>query len=95
MPLLAIKLKNMLPKEYTCKLKNITRNGYKLGCSGFIQHEGATVYVNAEDSPRSANCVVRTARDDKDYTGGRNFFCTEEEIAETVANLLKVPHVKF
>lgn len=93
--LLAIKLKNMLPKEYTCKLKNITRNGLKWGCSGFIQHEGATVYINTEEIIRRGICAVRTARDDKDYKGGRNFFCTEEEVVDTVANLLKVPHVKF
>lgn len=89
--LLAIKLKNMLPKEYTCKLKNITINGYKRGCSGFIQHGGATVYVNTQGL--NGLYLVRTAEDDKDYRGGRNFFVERDDLLETVANLLKVPHV--
>lgn len=89
--LLALRLKNMLPKEYTCNLNNITINGYKRGCSGFIQHGGATVYVNTEG--HNGLYLVRTAEDDKDYRGGRNFFVESDDLLETVASLLKVPHV--
>lgn len=91
MLLLAIKLKNMLPKEYTCKLMNIKINGQKRGCSGFIQHGGATVYVNTELP--GVGYLVRTAKDDKDYTGGRNFLANSSTIIETVEALLRVPHV--
>jgi hypothetical protein len=90
MPLLARKLKNMLPKEYTYNLGNININGDKRGCSGFIQYRGATVYVNTEGL--NGLYLVRTAADDKDYRGGRNFYPDSKTIAQMVANLLKVPH---
>lgn len=92
--LLAVKLKNMLPKEYTCKLRNITVNGQKRGCSGFIQYGEATVYVNTEGRTEGGGLyLVRTAKDDKDHRGGRNFFANSSTIVETVESLLKVQHV--
>jgi hypothetical protein len=52
-------------------LKNISVNGDKRGCSGFIQRGDAIVYVNTEPCG-SLGYMYRTAAHMKDYTGGVN-----------------------
>lgn len=93
MLLLAAELKRMLPKEYTCKLKNIIINGEVRGCNGFIQQGLATVYVNTENL--NGLFLARTARDDKDYRGGRNVYAqSRDSLAVKIGDLLEAPHVE-
>lgn len=90
MTLLAVKLRNMFPKTYDVKLKNIIINGDKRGCGGFISHNGRTVYVNTEYNP----ILVRTAKSDKDYRGGRNHYATPKTLTSVVEGLLKLQHIE-
>lgn len=69
--LIATKLKNMLPPHYTVALKNISVNGDKRGCSGFISLDGLIVYVNTEVVGQ-LGYMYRTAKHVKDYSGGVN-----------------------
>ena len=93
-PLLAIKLRNLLPTSYGTKLSNIVINGDKRGCSGFVNHDGKTVYVNTE-ACSTLGYMARTASNHKDFRGGRNHFAkTPEALVTLVADLLKQPHVQ-
>jgi hypothetical protein len=71
MLILSTKLKNQFPSTHTVALKNISVNGDKRGCSGFIQRGDAIVYVNTEPCG-SLGYMYRTAAHMKDYTGGVN-----------------------
>jgi len=71
MPILSTKLKNKFLSVYTVKLKNISINGDKRGCSGFISLGDSIVYVNTEPCG-SLGYMYRTAEHFKDYTGGPN-----------------------
>ena len=71
MPILSTKLKNRFSPSYTVSLKNISVNGDKLGCSGFISLGDSIVYVNTEPCG-SLGLMYRTAQHTKDYTGGVN-----------------------
>jgi hypothetical protein len=75
MLLLATKLKNQFPSTHTVALKNISVNGDKRGCSGFIQRDGAVVYVNTE--VLGGGYLYRTAAHMKDYTGGVNRYARD------------------
>lgn len=77
--MLTVSLRNRIAKQgnFEFQLKNILVNGSRRGCSGFIKNldNGTIVYVNTEPSvygPLSNKVLYRTARDFKDYTGGRN-----------------------
>lgn len=79
------KVKNLLKKAGGYEVENchnIRVNGQLRGCSGFIRKAGSerTVYFNTEyvvslgrDDDR---LLVRYARDSRDYTGGRNEYCS-------------------
>lgn len=71
MLILSTKLKNQFPAADTVALKNISVNGDKRGCSGFIATGDAIVYVNTERCG-SLGYMYRTAAHMKDYTGGQN-----------------------
>lgn len=71
MLILSTKLKNRFSSSYTVALKNISVNGDKRGCSGFISLNDAIVYVNTEPCG-SLGYMYRTAEHLKDYTGGAN-----------------------
>lgn len=75
MLILATKLKNQFPSTHTVALKNISINGNKRGCSGFIQRGDAIVYVNTE--VLGGGYMYRTAAHLKDYTGGVNRFARD------------------
>lgn len=104
--MLATKLKNQIlvaareedmPLQF--KLKNISINGRKVGCSGFITNmqTGACVYVNTERSvygPLSDKVLFRYARDEKDFSSnglanGQNRFCADDKLAANVLALLR------
>jgi hypothetical protein len=75
MLLLATKLKNQFTPAHQVHLKNISVNGDKRGCSGFIQRGGAIVYVNTE--VLGGGYLYRTAAHLKDYTGGVNRYARD------------------
>ena len=93
--LLATKLKNMLLKakpDLIVELKNITINGRKRGCSGFITNpkNGTVVYVNTEGTFGDIGYLYRYARDNHDYTGYRNHFAKpDDKFVKVVIDALK------
>ncbi len=68
--ILSTKLKNRFTSVHTVALKNISVNGDKRGCSGFIARGDAIAYVNTE--VLGGGYLYRTAAHMKDYTGGVN-----------------------
>lgn len=81
---------NSLPKEYLCVKRTDTLiNDQRYGCTVFIQHGGATVYVRV----RAEEIVVKTVRDKDDYVGGAEHVVELGNLADKVASLLKAPHV--
>lgn len=94
-PLLAIKLRNQIlaiDPMLAVNLRNISVNGVKFGCSGFIHdvRTGRTVYVNTDHNHHTnTRAYFRTARDSKDYTGGPNNFASYEDLAQAAVTLLK------
>jgi len=76
MLILSTKLKNRFLSTNTVTLKNISVNGDKRGCSGFIQRDTAIVYVNTEPCG-SLGYMYRTAKHLKDYTGGVNHWAKD------------------
>ena len=100
--LLATKLKNQIakidPSLQTVKLKNISVNGAKRGCSGFVVNpgNGRVVYVNTEEScygPLKGQTMMRYANDTSDYggRGGRNEWVAVERTAEAICKMLTSP----
>lgn len=104
--LLATKLKNRillaadqndLPLKFY--LKNISVNGRKVGCSGFVVsvQSGACIYVDTEHSvfgPLSDKCLYRYAKDIRDFSStglrnGWNFFCTEDALPGNILRMLR------
>ena len=59
-------------------------------CSGFVRRGQAVVYYMSGDYRGCAfGPYVRTAKDEKDYTGGANVPCTWDNIAANIDGLLK------
>lgn len=75
MLILSTKLKNQFSSVHTVALKNISVNGDKRGCSGFIARGDAIVYVNTE--VLGGGYLYRTAAHMKDYTGGVNRYAKD------------------
>ena len=95
-PLLMTTVKNRFKKvgEYEFYLKNININGVKKGCSGFIKNpqNEKIVYINTESScyqPLSDKILYRTAESLRDWTGGRNQWCKEDELVKSVSMILE------
>lgn len=95
--ILATKLRNALRATVpsaTVKFSNISINGVKQGCSGFVTDPatGNVVYVSTDvNHGTTTKALVRTARDTKDYRGGRNTFTPLDphDIAVRVRELLE------
>ncbi len=87
MLILATKLKNRFSPAHAVALKNISVNGDKRGCSGFISQGNAIVYVNTEPCG-SLGYMYRTAAHMKDYTGGVNRWA--KDIDSLVAGVLQL-----
>lgn len=80
-------------ESFNFKLDDIVINGSKRGCCGFISNPSNAhfVYVNTEEcafGPLSNRNLVRYAKDEKDYRGGRNQWFYEETTAKAIVNLL-------
>lgn len=92
--LLATKLKNQIlaiDSVLSVKLRNVTVNGVKFGCSGFITdfRTGRTVYVNTDHNHHiNTDAYYRTAKDTSDYHGGMNHFASYEDLAQAAVDLL-------
>lgn len=61
--------------------------------SGFISKNGKYVYFNVEDlrdnGEEFSHILYRTAKNNKDYTGGTNRFCKLNKLAENIISLIK------
>jgi hypothetical protein len=92
--ILATKLKNQFSKNHVFNLKNTVVNNQKRGCSGFITKQNVTVYINTEindylESSKNIKYLIRTAKNDKDYTGGVNQFARDfDELIIMINTLL-------
>ena len=94
--ILATKLKNAINKlkgamDLEFKIHNISINGRKRGCSGFIKNiqNGTVVYINTED-PLADGYLRRYARNMKDYEGGINQFSTSiENLVKDIIKMLE------
>ena len=82
-------LKNILGSEYTIKIS--------LGhfyISGFIEKNNKFVYFSIEDLRENgeefSHILYRTAKDNKDYTGGTNRFCELNKLAENISVIQEV-----
>ena len=90
MLILSTKLKNKFSPAHVVALKNVSVNGDKRGCTGFISLNGAHVYVNTEPCG-SLGYMYRTAKHTKDYTGGVNRWAKDiDALARGVNELLAV-----
>lgn len=98
MLILTTKLKNALnkqggdmPLQFT--LKNITINGVKRGCSGFVRNldNNTVVYIDTEEPCLSnLHYMYRYADHEKDYTGYRNRWADSlDELVKATIDLLK------
>lgn len=88
MLILATKLKNRFPTADLVQLKNVSINGDKRGCAGFIQSGARIVYVNTE--VLGGGYLYRTAQHLKDYTGGQNRYARDlDSLVAGVNQLLK------
>ena len=76
MIILSTRLKNQFTEKHNVSLKNISINGDKRGCSGFISMNNAIVYVNTEKCG-SLGYMYRAAKHMKDYTGGTNLWAKD------------------
>ena len=96
--LLSVKLKNGLTSlaeqmgmDITTHLKNITVNGQKRGCSGFVTCGESCVYVTTEHScygPISDKSMCRYAKNTEDFSSnglknGNNQFVADDLVADT------------
>ena len=98
MLILATKLKNAINAQsggmdLQFTLTNISINGAKRGCSGFIRNKtnGTVVYVDTEKPCLSnLNYMYRYADSERDYTGYRNRWANNlEELASGICHCLR------
>ena len=101
MIILSTKLKNSINKknnnnlQLEFHLKNISINGEKRGCSGFIRNvnNNSIVYVNTEGvkwAGKIRDYLYRYADDFRDYTGYRNRWVNSlDNLSENILTLLE------
>lgn len=94
--LLMTKLKNQLKAidpNLEFHLKNVSVNGMKMGCSGFVvdPKSNKIVYIDTDHNHgmNMDNALYRTAEHLKDYTGGRNHSSSYAELPQAVVDLLR------
>ena len=97
----AVKVRNLFKGlPFQCELKNISINGQKRGCSGFITstETGKICYITTEPffdwksgsglwGDEKMAVMMRTAASLKDYTGGRNNWLPLTDIVEMAQRL--------
>jgi hypothetical protein len=96
--ILSTKLKNAVNKkangmDLTFTLKNISINGNKRGCSGFIRNKAnnSVIYVTTEEPCLSnLHYMYRYADHERDFKGYHNRWAnTLEELAIAICNCLQ------
>ena len=96
MIILATKLKNAIIQhanemDLVFTLKNISINGIKVGCNGFIRNNanGSVIYVTTETYLSNLPYMYRYADNEKDYIGYRNRWAnTLDELASAICTCL-------
>lgn len=96
MLILSTKLKNAINShangmDLAFTLKNISINGSKRGCSGFIRNNtnGSVMYVTTEPCRCDLLYMYRYANHEKDYKGYRNRWAnTLDELASAICTCL-------
>ena len=97
MLILSTKLKNAINQhaegmDLQFTLKNISINGSKRGCNGFIRNKAnnTVVYVDTEEPVLSSlHYMYRYADSEKDYRGYRNRWANSlEELAKEICRCL-------
>jgi len=82
--------------HFSFALRNISINGQKRGCSGFILNKltGKVAYITTEPfwdgglwGNLSQSIMMRTAKHIKDYSGGNNQWLSFESIFEFAEQL--------
>ena len=94
--LLATKLRNMIQKkgDYKVELHNVSINGRRIGCSGFITNttSGKIVYVSTEKPAFAAlddYSLIRYAKSTSDYVGDINHFVQDDSLCSKIVEMLK------
>ena len=74
----------------------VKRNCGHYFSSCFIKHNGKYVYISYDSLIRTRVCItsgasflIRSAKDENDYTGGSNNYCSLSEISNYVEKLTK------
>lgn len=95
-PLAMTALRNRIHKinpNLVVELRNVRVNGNLFGCSGFITdpETGHVVYVNTDHNHGTMydRALYRTAKDTKDFTGGRNHTSDYDGLAQAAVDLLR------
>lgn len=96
-PILSVKLKNMMTAaapnmDLYFYLKNISINGDKRGCSGFIKNRenNSVVYVSTEVISLTSGFLYRYADDTNDYHGYHNRYAkTTDELCQSIKKMLQ------
>ena len=103
MMILSTKLKNAINKgnnnnlQLEFYLKNISINGQKRGCSGFVRntYNNSIVYINTEGikwNGENRQYLYRYADTIKDYSGYHNRWANSlEDLSNNILQLLEVP----
>lgn len=92
MPLLATKLKAAVsridPALDCSRVKNVSINGARVGCSGFVLNprNGRAAYVSTDIV--GGEVLYRAARSARDFTGGPNRWAKPEDAAGEIVRML-------
>ena len=87
-------IKPKLAPWWDAKLRNVRINGNLVGCTGFVTEKksGKVIYLTTDFGTAPApsyktRVMYRTARNDRDYTGGRNRYCEIDELSQELTDL--------
>ena len=102
-PILAVKLRNEILKQISgdnisVSLRNISINGNKKGCSGFITNSenGTCVWLSTDNEYCRQPIVYRYAKNISDYHGGINRWCdTAFDLAYAIKKMLTEPDIEW
>ena len=92
MPLLAAKLRNAIhridPLLNCSHVKNVSINGVKVGCSGFVLNPRNSRIAYVATDTADGDVMYRAARSMRDFTGGPNQWARPEEAPRAIVRML-------
>lgn len=92
MALLATKLKNTIhridPAINCSHLKNVSVNGAKVGCEGFVLNPVNSRIAYVSTDTLDGSVLYRAARDMRDFTGGPNMWAKPDRAAGEIVRML-------